>query len=1220
MRNHSLLLPLFFCVPLLTALTARAVTPEGIVYESEAISTPKSAWRLNRGSSDHWMLWTTEPNIERKRSGHAVLVSPAVAKDRDTPDAGAPPLHSVVSDLKPGAYRVYVSPPGRPLAYSLDGQHWFRHEGGELLLGTFRITDGRFELWVDDRYAYPPGNPGGAYYDYLRFVPIPVGVMNVDRREAWKGLEYWLRQGNRGFSVAVHRTQLSGFALLMREAWLAAGQIGDHFTYTMDRDGTFYLGVEMLDGPQGSGQLVIARGNQELGCAMTGNPGGGSALFCLKQPLTLHRGDRLTFTCRHDPGQCIVDTLYFSTQPLVLPRPEFQHVEAWSPAPGEVDLCWTTSLPTRTLGVAWGSGRFDRKAEVAPALLRNHRVRLRGLDPQTTYQARIVAARGEEQMTSDPVRFRAAPPEPPATRPQTIELTLSEPTPLARHDWPTTIGVPFARGALAAAGDLSLLDPAGKRVPLQSELISRWPDGSVKWALVSFLADTDPASPARKYRLAAAGRPVAANSAEAGLLTVAETRDAWRLATPWIALDLDKHAPTLLQRVGFDPDGKGPIGDSQPLSTSASAANLQLTTGDGEQLTCGPLEPGSLTVESNGPVRAVVKWSGPLVNKAGKPSFAYLVRMTFWKGQPAVGLDVSICNDQPAPRFRAVRSLELRVPLAGTGGVRGAMEGEPLQPLADAAGLWLLQDKDNHFRRHDFRGTIDGQRAGGLAVAADAQARVTCVVRDFWQMYPRGLAIKPDGLHVQLLPPLSPDTYDDPDSRKWFSQLYAWFKEGNYLLRAGQLTRHELLVRYDRPAGRDDSSSLAAWAAEPLVPQMPAAYLCGTGVLGRPIFPRTVGVWDDYAHYLDASYQSHLNDRRRNRIYGWMNFGDWYGERDLNYGNNEYDLAWSLALEWMRSGDRRYLLRGVEMARHYSSVDTLYGRFADELNGLVWEHSFNHVGTERTPEDVHLDLGLAKVRAYLGQYGQSMLRGGVDRQGHVFQEGNWLCGALTGDRFLWDAAQRISTNQAEKLTANFDFTIERAGGWPLINAVAAYRHSGNPYYLNAARLMIERCLQRQDPASGGWLHWPPLYETGGVPTLGGKAFAVGMLSYGILRYLDEEPAARPEVRRMLVRGADWLINESWIPGKGFRYISNCEKYRHTGERGLTALLDAEIIAFAYEQTRDPKYLQFWREMMAGEFLGSTGGLGKSFTQAIRQTIFALDRVRAWGITQAPPRH
>ena len=141
------------------------------------------------------------------------------------------------------------------------------------------------------------------------------------------------------------------------------------------------------------------------------------------------------------------------------------------------------------------------------------------------------------------------------------------------------------------------------------------------------------------------------------------------------------------------------------------------------------------------------------------------------------------------------------------------------------------------------------------------------------------------------------------------------------------------------------------------------------------------------------------------------------------------------------------------------------------------------------------------------------------------------------DRRPLRRATRVCDNQAFWLTNNFNFTIERAGGWPLINAVAAYRHTGNPYYLNAARLMVQRCLERQDPATGGWLHYPPVDETGDVPTLGGKAFATGILSYGVLRYLDTEPQPRPEVRRMLVRAGDWLMRESWVPQRGFRYIN-----------------------------------------------------------------------------------
>jgi hypothetical protein len=352
-----------------------------------------------------------------------------------------------------------------------------------------------------------------------------------------------------------------------------------------------------------------------------------------------------------------------------------------------------------------------------------------------------------------------------------------------------------------------------------------------------------------------------------------------------------------------------------------------------------------------------------------------------------------------------------------------------------------------------------------------------------------------------------------------------------------------------------------------------------------------------------------------------MHFGDWFGERVLNYGNSEYDMACSTAVQWMRSGDRRYFLRGLEMARHVSSVDTLHGPAAAELNGLVYEHSFNHVGTPLKPDELRaLCPGDKLLEGYLDLYGGSMLHGAIDRQGHVFEEGNWMFAALTGDRFLRDVAERVCANQAEKLTPRFDFTIERTAAWPLVNAVTAYRFTGNPYYLNAARLIIERVEERQDPDSGGWLHWPPLSETDNVPTYGGKAFAVGVLSFGILRYLDEEPQSCPEVRQMIVRGADWLMNESWVPGQGFRYITNCAKYRNAGARGVTCLLNAEIVAAAYEFTHQPRYATFWREMVGQLLEGSTGGIGKNFTQGTRQTIFALDRAANLGIAEESPTH
>lgn len=276
----------------------------------------------------------------------------------------------------------------------------------------------------------------------------------------------------------------------------------------------------------------------------------------------------------------------------------------------------------------------------------------------------------------------------------------------------------------------------------------------------------------------------------------------------------------------------------------------------------------------------------------------------------------------------------------------------------------------------------------------------------------------------------------------------------------------------------------------------------------------------------------------------------------------------------------------------------------------------NHVGTALTVEELGIPADDEDGQKWLANFGR-MLGGATDPQGHVFEQGNWLYGMLTGDAWLLDTARNISDWQVRRLTPNFNFTIERSGGWPMINMATAYGFTSDPYYLNALRLMVERALERQDPETGGWLHTPPINETENVRVLGGKAFAVGILSHGLLRYLDQEPEDRPEVRHMLVRGADWLMNESWIPGKGFRYITNAPNYKDVGSRSSACPLNAEVIAFAYEETGDPKYLEFWKEMMLGTFDSPCSGMGKSFTQATRQTIYGLDRVRPFGITALP---
>src|SRR5512144_182013 len=56
---------------------------------------------------------------------------------------------------------------------------------------------------------------------------------------------------------------------------------------------------------------------------------------------------------------------------------------------------------------------------------------------------------------------------------------------------PVTVGLPLQKGILRSAGSARIVDRTGRAVPAQASASELWSDGSVRWILVRFLADTD---------------------------------------------------------------------------------------------------------------------------------------------------------------------------------------------------------------------------------------------------------------------------------------------------------------------------------------------------------------------------------------------------------------------------------------------------------------------------------------------------------------------------------------------------------------------------------------------------------------------------------------------------------------------------------------------------------------------------------------------------------
>ncbi len=186
---------------LLFACVSPALAQDPLVFEAETCSSPQEAWVKDKTLPTKWNLWSTDSDAQKKWVGGVVLQSPPVLADRATPEEGAPVLHTVLTGIPPGLWSISIKY-ARDLGISFDGTKWQRLADLGGRLGKFDIRGGKFEFWVDDRYAIKQG-AGSAYYDNITLtptVPEKTGVANGDfeygRDVAHSGWSWSTRDGS----------------------------------------------------------------------------------------------------------------------------------------------------------------------------------------------------------------------------------------------------------------------------------------------------------------------------------------------------------------------------------------------------------------------------------------------------------------------------------------------------------------------------------------------------------------------------------------------------------------------------------------------------------------------------------------------------------------------------------------------------------------------------------------------------------------------------------------------------------------------------------------------------------------------------------------------------------------------------------------------------------------------------------------------------------------
>ncbi|MGD9497084.1 MAG: hypothetical protein AB7Y46_12375, partial [Armatimonadota bacterium] len=758
-------------------------------------------------------------------------------------------------------------------------------------------------------------------------------------------------------------------------------------TTTAPKAGRFHLGAVVYD--TGGREVYEMRvGDEVVGTFIADADNNRQRLFFTPERIEIAKGDTIVLRAAGE-GPSIVEDI------MLLPRRPEQRQPAKRLEQLEVGWDWTRACMRATWITTWPTActvRVGGEEIVEETPIQNHRLYL----PDLPAGERLTLAVDANEAGSHSVEFVAGQPEvaPSAVARESLALTVMTGGREVPAGYPLTTGVPFARGVLGSVDELRLLGPDGAELPLQAKPLVRWPDGSIKAALLDTAlpaATADGATLTLEY-----GREVR-RAEVADPVTVSREGDVLRVSAGGLRADFDLQASGLF--TALERDGVALTDPARParITIVDEAGNAYDTLG----------APEEIAIEEAGPLRAVVRLDGHHSGDAGQ-LFAYQVRLTFFARYPAVQVSYRWVNDRGGTEFTQFNAIRFELPLAVADAPVTIGADEPITGTL-AAGATLAQLYDDRY--------VAGAEREGRAPGWVSSGEVTLACADFWQLYPKAIGAGDGALYVDLAPDFPDGQYDDCTERDLY-KLYYYLQGGVYKVRQGVSKLHVLWV----DLGGSDGDTLAALAGEPPVLAPPPQWYADSGVLGEFI-PKTAGRTPRYDEVCDRVLRSYSGTIENGHMFGMLNYGDWWGERGANWANGEYDNHHAAAQLFARADDFAWFQQMRNMARHQIDVDLCHWHENPGFIGGAWTHAIGHTGS-------YLSTQME------GQYGSP--RAGQSSC-HTWTEGTCEYYLLTGDPTAIEAARLISDHYGGAYLNNYDFTIGRIPGWHLIATISTWR-------------------------------------------------------------------------------------------------------------------------------------------------------------------------------------
>lgn len=495
---------------------------------------------------------------------------------------------------------------------------------------------------------------------------------------------------------------------------------------------------------------------------------------------------------------------------------------------------------------------------------------------------------------------------------------------------PITIGVPFPRGLLNDPATVALTC-SGADLPLQTNPLAHWPDGTVKWLLLDFLLP--PGTAALTLQSVQQKQP------SQKCVQVEQSSAEICVATGKIRFSLNPKA------LKISLAGK----DAAPSST----LEYRLQSAAGEFITP---KVEDCSVESAGPVHATICFTGMFPDQKG---LRFTARLHCFADSSLLRLDFTIHNpnrarhpgglwdlgDRNAILFRElVLAIQLpQSPSTLTYSLEPTQPSQqttkfPFEIYQDSSGgdNWQSRNHLNRlrqiplqfrgFRLHHGDAEQSGDRATPTVAVTCGSQTLALSVPNFWQEFPKSIDLADSLLSVGLFPTQFSDLHElQPGEQKTHT---VWLD-----LAASQSAPLDSLSWVHSPATvLPDSHWLEQSRALP--------FFVADTLLNNPL--------DDLLKECLAGPNSFAKRREIIDEYGWRNFGDFWADHEqayfdgptpiISHYNNQYDMILGFLLHYLRTGDSGYRSLLDPLARHVVDID-IYHTDQDKAaynGGLFW--------------------------------------------------------------------------------------------------------------------------------------------------------------------------------------------------------------------------------------------------------------------------------------------